>query len=91
MHRGEQKTLKDRAMGEAAFPDLVREPTQDSGSCQGRGRARRRESLKPAEHSFPKELRATSKGQSAKSDWQVIIGFGNWRVIDDFAMSSFQE
>ena len=90
--RREQKTLKDRATGEAAVSRPgERTDARLSRSCQGTGRTRRRESLKPAEDSFPKELRATSKGQSTKSDWQVIIGFGNWRVIDDFAMSSFQE
>lgn len=61
-----------------------------SRSCQGSKRTRRA-SLELAGKSFPKKLWVASKGHSARLNWQAFIGFGHWRVIDDFATSSFQE
>lgn len=55
MHRGKEKTLRT-VTGEAAFPDLVRQPIQGRAGPAGKGENQSRESLKPAEDGFPKEL-----------------------------------
>jgi hypothetical protein len=76
---------------EAIFEDLVKEePGRDWVGLRRKWENQKKEGHKSLEGISPREQWAACNGKNI----HVLIGktfidFGNWRVIDDFTMSSF--